>query len=596
MSAYLYRREQSTDMLRFCLLGLLFLTIFTFRVQATSELDSLRKVLQTAPPDTHRVQALNRLGFILKASQPDSAMNRLQEAASLASQLGFKKGEGKARLYRGQSLTATGDYKKGMNELKLALALYTEASNTAGIGKTWNSIGIIHYSQQDFDRASKAYSRALEHFSNPFYIATAHNNIALNRKLAGDGTGFIKHQILALEKFSDLGNQQMELYALGNLAIFYFERGDLAKATEYNQKGYERLNGEGSPEERLFLGSLKGEILAKKGESEDALAYFQEMRALAASQGLLREEASSWNNIARILNQQGKNEEALERLAWADSLFRELGDLRGQAVSLANQGVIRIENDKKDSGQVQMQKGLQMALKLGEPVTLGRIFDLISKGYELLGEQELALHYRKRHSEIQAQLMAPEQWREILAAENAYHDRNKDRLLNRLQAEMETAQGQNLLLWIALGAALVAVLGLTIRGFRQKQKSIPAQGTGPSNHELAIIQAETRGRIQELRALLQEKEQQVRELQSQPKPSPVKPQLPPYFETLTSREIEVFLCLGTGLSDKGIANELSISLATVRTHTRNVYSKLNLNNRAGAIKMAHEFRLLRKPS
>jgi len=41
--------------------------------------------------------------------------------------------------------------------------------------------------------------------------------------------------------------------------------------------------------------------------------------------------------------------------------------------------------------------------------------------------------------------------------------------------------------------------------------------------------------------------------------------------------------LGTELSGPEIARELSVSLNTVRTHTKNIYSKLGTNNRRAAV-------------
>ncbi|MES0361772.1 MAG: LuxR C-terminal-related transcriptional regulator [Anaerolineales bacterium] len=63
-------------------------------------------------------------------------------------------------------------------------------------------------------------------------------------------------------------------------------------------------------------------------------------------------------------------------------------------------------------------------------------------------------------------------------------------------------------------------------------------------------------------------------------------------EPLSNRELEVLRLLSTDLSGPEIAQELSISLNTMRTHTKNIYSKLDVNNRRTAILKADEFDLL----
>lgn len=61
---------------------------------------------------------------------------------------------------------------------------------------------------------------------------------------------------------------------------------------------------------------------------------------------------------------------------------------------------------------------------------------------------------------------------------------------------------------------------------------------------------------------------------------------------LTSRETEVLQHLAKGKSYTMIANELFINKETVRTHIKNIYQKLNVNSKAGAIEKATKDRLI----
>jgi LuxR family maltose regulon positive regulatory protein len=70
------------------------------------------------------------------------------------------------------------------------------------------------------------------------------------------------------------------------------------------------------------------------------------------------------------------------------------------------------------------------------------------------------------------------------------------------------------------------------------------------------------------------------------------PMTQPLVEPLSERELEVLRLMAEGYKYKEIAERLVISLNTVRHHTRNVYSKLSVNNRAQAIARAKEFELL----
>jgi LuxR family maltose regulon positive regulatory protein len=64
------------------------------------------------------------------------------------------------------------------------------------------------------------------------------------------------------------------------------------------------------------------------------------------------------------------------------------------------------------------------------------------------------------------------------------------------------------------------------------------------------------------------------------------------IEPLSERELEVLRLLATDLSGPEIARELVVSLNTLHTHTKNIYSKLGVNNRRAAIHRAEELDLL----
>ena len=57
---------------------------------------------------------------------------------------------------------------------------------------------------------------------------------------------------------------------------------------------------------------------------------------------------------------------------------------------------------------------------------------------------------------------------------------------------------------------------------------------------------------------------------------------------LSDREVEVLGLVGAGRSNPEIADDLFISLATVKTHLRHILAKLDLRDRAQAIVLAHE--------
>ena len=73
-------------------------------------------------------------------------------------------------------------------------------------------------------------------------------------------------------------------------------------------------------------------------------------------------------------------------------------------------------------------------------------------------------------------------------------------------------------------------------------------------------------------------------------PSSLSPQ--PLIEPLSERELEVLHLITEGLTNQEIATRLFLTLNTIKTHTRNIYSKLGVNNRTQAAAKARDLGIL----
>jgi LuxR family maltose regulon positive regulatory protein len=73
---------------------------------------------------------------------------------------------------------------------------------------------------------------------------------------------------------------------------------------------------------------------------------------------------------------------------------------------------------------------------------------------------------------------------------------------------------------------------------------------------------------------------------------PPSPSSQPLIEPLSERELEVLRFLTTELSGPEIATELMVELSTLRSHTKNIYSKLNVRSRRAAVHKAEDLNLI----
>ena len=61
---------------------------------------------------------------------------------------------------------------------------------------------------------------------------------------------------------------------------------------------------------------------------------------------------------------------------------------------------------------------------------------------------------------------------------------------------------------------------------------------------------------------------------------------------ISNREYEVLQLMAAGLSNQEIADKLFVSLSTVKTHTANLFAKLNVRRRTQAIQRSKQLHLI----
>ncbi|WP_054813697.1 response regulator [Nocardia arizonensis] len=69
---------------------------------------------------------------------------------------------------------------------------------------------------------------------------------------------------------------------------------------------------------------------------------------------------------------------------------------------------------------------------------------------------------------------------------------------------------------------------------------------------------------------------------------PTPAHLPPGLADLSARESEILALIGAGRTNTEIAEELFITMATVKTHVRHIFAKLDLRDRAHAVLAARD--------
>lgn len=63
------------------------------------------------------------------------------------------------------------------------------------------------------------------------------------------------------------------------------------------------------------------------------------------------------------------------------------------------------------------------------------------------------------------------------------------------------------------------------------------------------------------------------------------------FTNLTARELVILTCLARGMSDHEIANQLFLSLNTIKWYNRKIFGKLGVCSRTQAVARGHDLHI-----
>jgi LuxR family maltose regulon positive regulatory protein len=419
----------------------------------------------------------------------------------------------------------------------------------------------------------------------------------------GDAAGTVKYARRALDLLPEGDHQERGRVAV-LLGLAYWANGDLDEAHQ-------------SFVDAMADFQLAGNILY-------AISFTFILADIRLTQGRLREAISTYERSLQLAADQGEPE--LQGTAYLylglSELYRELGDL-----DVARQYMLRSEElgDQSEVYQYrwcraqarikEAQGDLDSALALLDEakrtldyknpipdvrpivalktrlwVAQGRLPEAIEWARErgLSVDDELSYLREFEHATLARVLMAQYKSDRV---EHSIHDAMG--LLERLLKAAEEGGRMGSVIEVLIVLALARhVSGDTPRALDALERALTL--AEPEGYVRIFLEE---GSIME--ALLQEAAKQgvapnyisrIRAAFQELEDKETIPQ--PLIEPLSERELEVLKLLGTELTGPEIARELMVSLNTMRTHTKNIYSKLGVNNRRAAVRRAEELYLL----
>lgn len=377
----------------------------------------------------------------------------------------------------------------------------------------------------------------------------------------------------------------------GFLGLAAWAAGDLAAAAETFGEAARHIRAAGNVADGLGMTVVLASIALGRGRPDEARRLLE--HALATAESTAGPPLSTTGDLhvglAEVLVEQGSLAEADEHLRAAAQLGERASLIENRhRVHVARAALLRARGDLDgavaalDQAQALLLPGYFPdvrpipALRARVRIAQGRLDD----AREWASEHRVDLDHGTYLGEVDRLTLA-----RLLVAEG---DRLDDvvAVTERIAAEAGTAgRGGSV-----VDAHVVRALAHHARGDRDAAVAAlgEALDRGVPRGYRRLYLDEGAGMVELLEAHGGERAAAVLAAATRDEPAPG----PPQAEGLSEREVEVLRLLATELTGPEIAQRLYVSLNTLRTHTRHIFAKLDVNTRRAAVRRAAERELL----
>ncbi len=497
----------------------------TLKKQKNVNIDSLYQVVTQTENDSIKVNGLISI-FKLSIRNRPIREDILEEALNISKSIDYPTGIANSLRRKGVNARYDHDYLKSLKLHKEALPFYEKSWDINEKIKNLNSLGVTYRRLNIEEEAIKHHLEALK----------------LSEK-----TGFTKSIAIAL---NGIGNAYVTLNKYDE-AIKYFKLSLKMNLITNNErgKGYDYSN--------------LGETFMYKQQYDTAFYYHEKSIGIAKKSKNKNDIAIIYSSIGLMFQHKNELDKALDYYFKAIPILTKYNSKRLLSFTLINTGIIykKLENFKKAKNY--LVSGLQLATEIAskDNIVLGyqalsELLELKVNYKEALKEYKLMAVYRDSIFNIQSE-------NNIVAMNIKFDSDKKDEKIKRLNLESEIQENRSVILFLTIGLLLLlSVFSFIFNRMRFKNNNMM---------------------IDHMRNQIEEYLSQISRLKDKGDKKDVQ-NISDNIEKygLSLRETEVLNYITQGLKNQEIADKMFVSLSTIKTHTQNIFDKLDVRNRIEA--------------
>lgn len=365
------------------------------------------------------------------------------------------------------------------------LAIAQKAKFTRGSYNIYNQMGVVYDLSGDYALAVQNYMAALERaelMQRPDLIGAVNTNLGLSEWNMGNFERALTHYFKALEQFKKTDrslNYVANTY--NNIGLLYYDKRDLPKAEEFNNKALAILDSLPDSYELAAAYTNKGNIYSNRDEHDAAIAAYQESYRIHERIGNDYGMGVALYNIARIYDDEGKYGLALEYALRSLDARTRIGDRTGNAGTYVLLSGLYLELGRVQDGLSALDTAEKMAQSLQSKLLFARLYKNKANFYAKLNQHSKALDNYKIFKVYDDSLKLEQTDKQVRELEVRFDVAQKDETIAKnklaiLDQKIKLQQQTYLAAGLSVLLLLLVILGLMWRSrYQYKQKELLAQ-------------------------------------------------------------------------------------------------------------------------
>ncbi len=444
-----------------------------------------------------------------------------------------------------------------------------------GLGVSYDRKGLAARYNYDYENSVTHHKRALNYLNkttDTLQIIKCLNNLGVSyRKLNLEKEAF-SFYFQALDLSEKINNNKSIAIALNGIGNVFIDTKEYDKALYYFKRVYTLdLASENSRSQEYSLSNI-GEAYLHQKLYDSAYFYINKALKLTKEQKHKASEAIRYNLLGLLFQQKKEYHKSTNFYKEAIPLFTKENNIRYLSNTLINVGKNQLHLGEYKKAKENIVVGLNSAkmIKSKENISLG--YNVLVDYYTLTKDYKKALSSHKMATSFQDSIVNEASQKSIISTQVEYETAKKDAQIRQLAKENELSEQKattnlNRLIIISfLSIAGIIVLLYLLRLYRKNSDlEIENKNSELQNYILQINELKEKANNKSLIDTANISEN--------------------FGEFgLSKREIEVLQYIAAGLSNDEISKKMFVSNNTIKTHIKNIYSKLDVKNRIQAIK------------